>query len=398
MTIRKSPTGWQVIVDVAPPGQKRQQKSRTFSTKPEARAWKAQVLADRAKGLAIHARSDSFRAYVDAWLAAAKARISTDPKATGVIRPATYKGYVSASIFPVEYLGGIPVTELTRSDVEAMLAAMTDRRRAGSRKPRPVAARTKRMALFVVHGALERAVEDKRVLYNVATNVKAYGAKEEREPISVEEMGKIAKAAAEDRLHACWTLTLAGMRRSEVLGLLWGDVDLAQGLVHVRRGRTGYVKRQGDPLESLTGVKSEAGERSLPLGPDQVEAFRKWRTLLASEFGTGSVAETAFVAVDEAGIPIGPDEYSDEWRRLVRRAGITRKVLLHEARHGSVWLLRGADIPDVEIARWHGHTEDVMRKIYGTGGRTFRQAPASPEIAAKLLSIRAAAPVQDASI
>ncbi len=388
MTIRKSPTGWQVIVDVAAPGQKRQQKSRTFATKPEARAWKAQVLADRAKGLGIHARSDTFRAYVDAWLAANKARVSKDPKAKGTIRPGTYDGYVSAAIWPVEYLGDIPVTELTRSDVEAMLAAMTDRRTAGRRKPRPVAERTKRSALFVVTGALERAVEDKRVLYNVAKNVKPYGTKDSREPISAEEMHAIATAAVEDRLHACWTLTLAGMRRSEILGLLWREVDLSAGLVHIRRGRTGYVKRQGDPLDSLAGVKSEAGERSLPLGPDQVEAFRKWRMTLVSEFGTGAVAPDAFVAVDEDGLPIGPDQYSDAWRRLVKRAGITRKVLLHEARHGSVWLLRGANIPDVEIARWHGHTEDVMRKVYGSGGRTFRQAPASSEIAAALGAAR----------
>lgn len=176
--------------------------------------------------------------------------------------------------------------------------------------------------------------------------------------------------------------------RSEVLGLLWGDVDLTRGLVHVRRGRTGYVKRTGHPLESVTGVKSEAGLRSLPLSPDQVEAFRRWRNTLVSTFGTGAVSESAFVAVDEAGMPIGPDEYSDAWRRLVKASGITRKVLLHEARHGSVWLLRNAGILDIEIARWHGHTEDVMRKIYGTGGRTFRETPASSEIAAALGAAR----------
>jgi integrase len=171
----------------------------------------------------------------------------------------------------------------------------------------------------------------------------------------------VTKTAKADRLAAGWLLTLRGLRRSEVLGLTWADVDLEGGLLHVRHGRTG-------PGATLTPPKSVNSERSLPMDADLVAALRAWRTVLAGTYGTQAVAKTAFVVVDEAGRPMRPDTYSVLWRQVCHQAGIRRRVRTHEARHTFVTHLRdqaaALGLTDRDIATWAGHDEDTMRTTY----------------------------------
>lgn len=78
-----------------------------------------------------------------------------------------------------------------------------------------------------------------------------------------------------------------------------------------------------------------------------------------------------WVEVDEAGRPVRPETYSDDWRRLVKDAGLPARRL-HDARHTSVSIMLKAGIPVTEVARWHGHSVATMLAVYahspeGTG-------------------------------
>lgn len=76
-----------------------------------------------------------------------------------------------------------------------------------------------------------------------------------------------------DRLAACWLLTLAGLRRSEVLGLRWADVDLDAGTITVAQGRV--VVGGG----TVTGApKSTRSARTLPMPRDVLGALRAFKT------------------------------------------------------------------------------------------------------------------------
>ncbi|WP_163766976.1 tyrosine-type recombinase/integrase [Mycolicibacterium parafortuitum] len=138
--------------------------------------------------------------------------------------------------------------------------------------PRPkvaggVSARTVVTMLVVLSSALDDAAKRGLVVRNVARLV-------DRPKIEHREMSTWTPAEAAtfrehsraDRLHACWLLTLAGLRRSEVLGLRWTDVDLDAGTVAIAQGRV-VVQGEG----TMTGdPKSHRSRRVLSMPADVV--------------------------------------------------------------------------------------------------------------------------------
>jgi|SRR6478736_5632601 integrase len=93
------------------------------------------------------------------------------------------------------------------------------------------------MLLYVVRAIFAAALDDGCVTRNPATKVQPSGrAAAPRSAFGAADLGTLRAHAAMDRLHAYWLLTLAGLRRSEVLGLRWTDVDMTAGPVTIARG------------------------------------------------------------------------------------------------------------------------------------------------------------------
>jgi len=61
-----------------------------------------------------------------------------------------------------------------------------------------------------------------------------------------------------------------------------------------------------------------------------------------------------YVVTDEAGMPVHPEWYSDEFGRLLRRAGL-RRITLHESRHTTLTLMEHAGVPISIVSKWAGH-------------------------------------------
>ena len=180
----------------------------------------------------------------------------------------------------------------------------------------------------------------------------------ERPALPAKDATTICAHLVGDRLEAAWVLTVRyGMRRSEVMGLRWSDIDLDAGLVHIVRGRlaNGNV---GTP-------KSDRSTRSLPITPEFAAAVRRTRLIRRGEvLAAGrSWDEEAFIAVTADLRPVAPEWYSEEWLLVCDRAGVPR-VTLHSARHGSVTRMRDAGVPLHLVAAFHGHREEVSAAVY----------------------------------
>ncbi|ORV40354.1 recombinase [Mycobacterium doricum] len=174
------------------------------------------------------------------------------------------------------------------------------------------------------------------------------------------EAERFRESVRNHRLFACWLLSMYGLRRSEVLGLRWGAVNLDTGVLAVRRGRVsvGGAVVEGDP-------KSRRSRRELPLPADVTEALRSLKTHQRAEalaLGVGW-SEDRLVAVSEDGTPLRPDAYTDEFHRLRERAGL-RRITLHELRHTSVSLMQDRGHTPQVVAAWHGHSPEVALRIY----------------------------------
>lgn len=136
-------------------------------------------------------------------------------------------------------------------------------------------------------------------------------------------------AATDDRLHAAWRLTLYGLRRAEVCGLRWSDVDVAVGTLTITRTRPVV---EGKVI--VKAPKSQRGIRTLPMDAELVatlEALHDRQVTEAMEAGE-AYESSGYVVTDELGAPVHPDWYSDEFHRLRESAGITRITLAEQPR------------------------------------------------------------------
>ncbi len=212
------------------------------------------------------------------------------------------------------------------------------------------------------------AVDEGRLVRNVVKLVTPPEYKpRERDTWSKVEVRKFLRTAAQTRLHAAWRLSLYGLRRGEVLGLRWSDIDLKAKTLTVNQARVlvDYKVRIEEP-------KSHNGKRTLPLDDDLVAALVELRKRQAHESEIAGSAYGAvladldwytdgdkYVVVDELGTPLHPESYSDEFTRVLKRAGLP-KIRLHDSRHTTLSLLEKAGVPISIISKWAGHYDSAF--------------------------------------
>jgi integrase len=92
--------------------------------------------------------------------------------------------------------------------------------------------------------------------------------------------------------------------------------------------------------------------------------LRKTQLAESARMGSGYDGEAGFVVVDEAGTPVRPDWYSDEFGRLLAAAGL-RRITLHDSRHTTLSLMDKAGVPISVISKWAGHFDSAFtQKTY----------------------------------
>jgi integrase len=166
--------------------------------------------------------------------------------------------------------------------------------------------------------------------------------------------------AGQERLAACWLLSVLGLRRGEVLGLKWADISFTEGTLTVRRAR---VLVGGQVIEK--SPKSRRGGRTLPLFKEVTDALKALSDLQEIEAMAAGAAYAAsgYVAADELGGPVHPERYSDEFARLVTAAGLP-VCRLHDCRHTVNSLMEKKRVPLSVRAAWFGHRPEVNAGTY----------------------------------
>ena len=206
----------------------------------------------------------------------------------------------------------------------------------------------------VLHRALEDAVRLQLVPRNAADAVEAPTPGRRLPNLQAARPAAVlaSLAGVEHPWRALAVLALhTGMRRGELAGLQWGDVDLDGAAVAIRRSRT--VAHSGAIVEGPT--KSAAGERLVPLTDEAVRELRAWRReQLAHRMAEGAGwrgGEWVFTAGDE---PMRPDAITAWWGRHARQHGIALRF--HDLRHAAATLMAERGVPPRVIAEVLGHS------------------------------------------
>jgi len=231
----------------------------------------------------------------------------------------------------------------------------------------------------VIHKALSQAVRWDLIARNPADAVKAPSpATEEMRPLSADEARRLLDAAKGDRLEALYVLAVhTGMRRGELLGLKWSDVDLENARLSIRRTltRTDNGKRValGDP-------KTKKSRRTIPLTPQAVEALRRHleRQLGEIEIPKHLYEDQGLVFTTETGTPINPSNLRQRsFAPLLKRASLPH-IRFHDLRHTCATLLLSKAVHPKFVQELLGHAtiaitlDTYSHVMLGMGDQTAR--------------------------
>jgi integrase len=251
-----------------------------------------------------------------------------------------------------DHLGHLALSDVTADHCEEFIVAQLEAGRGAA---------AIQLSLGLLRRMLDRAVKERKIPFSpaLATQAPAYEAPER--PVWTDDQARTFLTYADrDRLAGGWWLVLHGLRRGEILGLQWEDIDFAHGLLtihqaRVRSGKETYIEK----------TKSERGNRTLPI-PDQLlhrlSELKLRQEIEAQEAGP-AYTFSGYAVADEAGLPVAPEWFSRRWRYLVRGAGLPA-IRLHDGRHASNTLLAAAGVPDHIRAAWLGHTTAVNNSVY----------------------------------
>jgi integrase len=277
------------------------------------------------------------------------------------LRPATLALYQNATrAWVVPQLGGVDVLSLTPAVMGKMVESL---RTEGSTRGRGgLSARSVQMAVTVVKAATSWAVK-----VGILNRDPFVGFKRPRaasKPMtswSTSEARTFLAATKDDRLAFALALLLTrGLRRGELAGLKWVDVDLEAGVLRINRTR---VVVDGKPADSLP--KTAAGRRAVSLDPALVALLKAHRALQAAEkLKAGEAYEDAgWLVADELGRPLCPDTISERFDDLVKKHRL-RRIRLHDTRHTAASLMLADGVPVKVVAELLGHNPKVTLATY----------------------------------
>jgi integrase len=304
------------------------------------------MLRDLDAGTLADGRKPLERYLFEEWLPT----VSAVSKRGRALAPTTRQRYRDACRHVSEVIGKVRLDELRPVHVEKV----RDRLLESGLAPQTVSD-----VLRVLSQALSRAEARGLVGRNPAAPGLVHRPVGERGSFTVidSKLGsKILEAVAgADPWDAAVHLALAcGLRREEVLGLRWEDVDDA---VHVRRTLTA-----ADGAFHFGPPKSAAGRRDLPMPGFVARAIHRHR-LEQSERLLAIGIRPELVVCSPIGEPFQPATFSGMWKDWATAHGFAG-ITFHGLRHGAATLLLAAGVPDTVAMRTMGHADTRILARY----------------------------------
>ncbi|MFE0700241.1 tyrosine-type recombinase/integrase [Streptomyces sp. NPDC058872] len=280
----------------------------------------------------------------------------------------TYAKYESkVRIYLAPHLGKKPLVKLTPAQIRTFMAAL---------KREKVGAATRFEVLRILRNALNRAMREELLTRNVALLVDMPKvSKDKAKPWNAREAITFLRSTRAHRFYAAGVLVLVlGLRRSEVLGLRWQDIDFEnRQFTPVKQ-----VQREKGVGLVLKDLKTESSQAVLPLPEFCARALEERRELQELErkiVGDDWAQEPDHDVIfsSERGGLTDPVGFSRTFDRLVTRAGV-RRITVRLARHTCGTLLAFLKVhPKVAQAILRhsqiSMTMDVYTHVVGDGER-----------------------------
>jgi integrase len=280
--------------------------------------------------------------YLDEWLALQRTRIE----------PTTWRSYHDMLRYYVRpHVGDVPLTALTVRRLDLLYVELLQR---GGRRGRSLSRKTVGYVHGIVHKALADAVAVDLLEENLADRATVPRVDPSRDdaPRRVaswdpDQVRRFLAVSADHEFADLWRVALGtGMRRGELLGLRWQDVDLSVPQVRVE---TALAAVDGRPR--LKGTKTG---RSRVLVLDR-------RTAAAIDRQPRREGPWPLVFTTGSGMPLRPEAVTDAWRRQWPALDPhVPRIRLHDTRHCHASLLLAKGVPIKVVSERLGHHTIAM--------------------------------------
>lgn len=342
-TLADGSTRWRYWFDGPPnaDGTRNRVSRRGFELQRDARQALIRAMGLAVEGRHVDASTVTVGAYLHTWL---------DGLAVKATTLADYRQQIDLRIIP--HLGGVKLQQLDAFQLDRCYRTLE---REGGQQGQPLAPKTVRKAHATLSQALNDAVKRNLVPRNVATDANPPKKVPPKVAYWTEtETARFLTHVADDRLAGMWELFVGtGMRRGEVLGLKWQDVDLDAGRLTVARQRTIAA---GSVME--TTPKTAAGRRTLDLTGRATGALKAHRTgQVAERLAAGPVwRDTGYVFTWQDGRPLSPQSPTKWIGQHAGAAGVP-SIRLHDLRHTFATIALRRGVQATVVSRYLGHSD-----------------------------------------
>jgi integrase len=351
----KPTTTWYVVVELGrtADGRRRQKWHGGFSTRKEAEAVRAKLVNEVNTGVyAAPSKMTLGEWLTDSWL----------PTMRTQIKASTWDSYdrlMRLHVIPT--LGHRPLHQLTPPMLNTLYVELMENGNRRGNTASGLNAKTVRHVHTTLHKALADAIDAGLLATNVAERAKPPKPRVamSRTQINFWDPDQLAKFLLHlegHRLQAAWHLAaMTGMRRGEVLGLRWQDVDLEAGRLAVRRTlvSVNYAIKDSTPKTHQA--------RTIDLDRHTVGQLRahKQRQHAEPQAWGPDYQPGDLVFRRKDGSPVHPDLFSQAFEKLVRGSGLPR-IRLHDLRHTHATIALRAGVPVKVISERLGHEDPAF--------------------------------------
>ena len=344
---RRGKNSWELTIDLGwgPDGKRLRKFVSVKGTKTQAQQKLREILSSLDKGIPPDSSKATLGEFLEQWM--------RDYVATNTA-PSTRDGYhfiVRCHLIPK--LGRIALTKLQPANLQEYYAeALLNGRSDGKGG---LSARTVQHHHRVLSKALSHAVKWGLIARNVATAVDPpKPSRAEISFLSPDDADRLLDMAEGTQYYALiFTALYSGLRRGELLGLRWCDVNLLMSTISVNQS----LQRLSGGAFSVREPKSASSRRLVPMPPSLAILLRQEKEHQVEQRNiVGSVIkENDLVFAYPNGSPLDPSTVSHTFAKIARKAGLAN-IRFHDLRHAhaSLMLLTGAD-PKV-ISERLGHS------------------------------------------
>ena len=335
---KRSKGSWTIVLDQGrdhATGKRRQQWISVKGTKKDTERRLTELLGQVDTGGFVKPAKENVGLFLERWLR---------DYAQIHVRPRTLEGYRQRAKHLIAGLGDIPLSELRADHIQGYYA----------RKQAQLSPGTLIKHHNLIRQALSHAVKWGLLARNVAEAVDSpRSSRKEMRALSAQEVHVLLDACSDTPWYPMiHTLIWTGLRRSELLGLRWKDVDLNLAILRVVQ----VLHQLNDGQFMFQDPKTAKGRRGVALSPAcclLLRAHRERQEADAAMLGVPLTGDSlVFGHVD--GTPRAPATLTHAFTKLVRRIGLTG-VRLHDMRHTHASLLLQQGVHPKIVSERLGH-------------------------------------------